>query len=111
MPVVQSLSSLSARKALFYVLAVFVVVYPFLLDRGGMIDQINYIDYFANAPDLTWPESLASPESVVAGFLRFFTEEAVWLIWTTALGFVLPPDFAVRFTVAVISLLIVLAAC
>src|SRR2546428_552736 len=36
MPLVQSLSSLSARKALFYVLAGFVVCSPLLLSKRGV---------------------------------------------------------------------------
>jgi hypothetical protein len=72
-------------------------------DRGNVIDQENYLNYFEVAGSGYWQElfsdvALDNPLS----WLRIFTEEIVWWWWVELLSF-LPPEVAVRLTTVAIS--------
>jgi hypothetical protein len=95
-----------AKQALWYLLVLICVLYPLLLDRRGMIDNDNYVDYFINGRDLAWISLFSQAGSLMEFFVRLWTEEILWLLWTTVVGNLMSPEAGVYFTVAVLNALV-----
>jgi hypothetical protein len=98
-----------ARQALWYLLACVCILYPLSLDRQGMIDNDNYVDYFVNGPDLEWLAVFTQADSWLELVFRLSTDEILWLLWTTLAGSLMPPEMAVYATVVALNSLFVLA--
>lgn len=95
--------------AVWYLLVVACLLYPLALERRGMIDNDNYVDYFINGRDFAWTWLFAGAESWLQLFFRLSTEEVLWLLWTSLAGSLLEPEVAVYVTAVLLNLLIVLA--
>jgi len=91
-------------------LAVVMGAYLLGVDRTFLIDQPNYLDNFAAASSLDWMHGLFAEESSLKSvIIGVFSEEILWQVWASALGFVLSPPSAVLVTVCVLNLLVVLS--
>jgi hypothetical protein len=91
-------------------LAVVIGAYALGIDRTYLIDQGNYLDNFADAPELEWLHHLVPADTPLAGLIfAAFSEEILWQVWASVLGVVFAPATAVILTVCVLNLLVVLA--
>jgi hypothetical protein len=93
----------------WYVLVAVCLLFPLSLDRSGMIDNDNYVDYFVNGQTLAWTWLFTDADSWVQFIFRLSTEEILWLAWTTAVGQVAPPQAAVYITAFLLNVIVVLA--
>jgi len=79
-------------------------------DRSHLLDQDNYVQYFAET-NLTWFSHLWLDSRSVGAFLvRMVTDELGWRVWVVAvnsLGF--SPETGVRITVLTLNLLMIYA--
>jgi hypothetical protein len=94
---------------LWYLLLIVCLFYPLFIDRAGVMDNENYVDYFINGRDLAWLRLFTESESWLQLFFRLSTEEIVWLLWTSLAGWLFGPNVAVHVTVFLLNLLVVLA--
>jgi hypothetical protein len=80
------------------------------LDRSFLSDQQNYLDNFSNAVSLNWAQAILAGDSLVKSLIiGVFSEEGVWQVWATALGWLLEPSTAILVTACAISVLLGLA--
>jgi hypothetical protein len=92
------------------VIVVVLFAYSLGLDRTFLIDQQNYLDNFAWAVNLDWARAIFSGDSLLKSLVvGVFSEEALWQVWATVLGYVFSPSTAVVVTVCAITLGIGLA--
>lgn len=105
----RSLTQFAAARLGYFVVAVAVILFSLSVDRSDLLDQGEYVDYFVNSPTLDWLEAFTDAANPLYGIVALFTEEIVWLLWTTVVGALLDPAVAVLFTVLVLNVLIVLA--
>ncbi len=93
-------------------LAIFTVLMAFDLglDRTFLSDQQNYLDNFTNAVSLNWAHAILAGGSIWKSILvGIFSEEGLWQVWATGLGWLLEPSTAVLVTACAISALLAFA--
>lgn len=96
---------------LFATVSLFMMVFALALNRTYLMDQINYLRTFADAPTLDWLSTLTEGGSALRDtIIGLFSEEFLWNIWTTVWGFLLEPSAAVLLLVGLLNMLIVLSA-
>lgn len=86
-----------------------VLIYALGSDRTFFTDQLNYLEYFAQAPSLEWLNRLFTAGSLQTLVVAIISEEVLWQGYAAVLGSVLSPGAAVYFTVAATSVLLALA--
>lgn len=103
-------TDLPASRLGWLVLTLVILAYALGLDRTFLVDQQNYLENFARAPDLDWLDGLRKADSPLQIVIVWvFSEEALWQVWATVLGSIFSPSAAVILTVFVLNLLVALA--
>ena len=101
---------LPVSDLVFALSAFMVVALSTAIDRTFLIDQSNYVDNFAAAARLEWLDTLVQSDSLAQGLVvELFSEELLWRVWTSVLGFMFEPTTAVQMTVCVLSALMIAA--
>ena len=95
--------------ACFLVLSLFAIGYPLILDRYGMIDNSNYLQYFQEATIDSWLRLMELATSPLQAVTLLFTEEILWRAWTTVVGYFVEPMGAVYLTVSIVNLVLAAA--
>lgn len=95
--------------ACFVALTVFAICYPLVLDRYGMIDNSNYLQYFQEATAESWRQLIEVITSPLEAVTQLFTEEILWRVWVTVVGYFVRPMAGVYLTVSAINLLLAFA--
>lgn len=93
-------------RAAYAALSLFAICYPVLLDRYGMIDNANYIQYFVEAKNADWLTIFTTALSPVQLIVLLFTEEILWRCWTSVLTLFFEPAAAVHVTIVAINALV-----
>lgn len=100
-----------AGVLLFATVSILMLVFALSLDRTYMVDQVNYLKNFSEAPTLDWLKTLLEGGTVLRdAMIALLSEELLWHLWATFWGSLLEPGMAVLMLVGVLNLLVVLSA-
>jgi hypothetical protein len=103
-------ASQPAAKLGWGLLVAIMMAYSVGLDRTFLVDQQSYLNNFIVAPTLDWAHWWHGGDSPVRDLVvGIFSEEILWLVWTTALAFLFSPQTAVVVTVCAVNLLVALS--
>lgn len=88
-------------------LASIVVLYSIFIDRTNLLDYDAYLNYFINPSFSNYIETLFNTQGAVGKIAFIFTEEIIWRIYVSIIGFIFSPSVAVTFTAVLINVLLV----
>ena len=93
----------------FWVISFVLLIQVGTINRSGMLDYENYINYFRET-DLNWfINFFSSQKNNLSLLFGFFTEEFLWRIWALTLGLFFSEEQSVLVTVLLLNFLIILA--
>lgn len=102
---------LPAFSAFFWLGAALLLLFVALVDRHGLLDQSEYVDYFTQGPDLDWLSSFSlDRDRLFLTGVAIVTEELGWRLWTLVVGTVMSPWAATIFTVVALNAIVVFAS-